>query len=626
MPTLRIIEGYGAGFVIPLLGERLTIGRDPTNAIQIGDPKASRIHAEIILADDGSHVLRDLGSSNGTWNEDGRVRSLPLVDGTTFRIGSTYLQCSADPAALEPGDTYADDNPGWQEPQGLAALAGQSQLFTQVASNDRKELERSNEYLLMLHQVVRRSQGCRSRDQLFDIVDDIAAEALEGDRCAVFLPSPESWTLWPPHERRLRARFGSTAFAHSLLNDPRLAQEPLLCTKEGDLDPSNTMVQAGVLGAMAAPLRIGNEVHALLYVDRLETPAPFQRRDLEFLAAVANQMAVVLANLGQVAELAATVDRLRAEPPRTHHEIIHRDPVMAAVMEAIDRAAPTPAPVLISGESGTGKELVARAIHRQSKRQDQPLLTVNCAAIAESLVESTLFGHIKGAYTGADDSRPGLFELADHGTVFLDEIGELPAGVQAKLLRVLEQGEVQRVGDNTTRTVDVRIIAATNRNLSEEIFAGRFREDLYHRLNVLSIEVPPLRERPQDIDLLIDHFLTAAATRMEVDVRGLTPEARALLLRFAWPGNVRQLRNTIDRMTVMCQGPRITVTDLPFPIRGGQAPAEASPLASLAAVERAHIMRVLDHLGGNKKASAEVLGIDRSTLYAKLRSYEDHQD
>jgi DNA-binding NtrC family response regulator len=373
---------------------------------------------------------------------------------------------------------------------------------------------------------------------------------------------------------------------------------------------------------MAAPLRVGDEVHALLYVDRISGDRPFSRTDLEFLAAVANQLAVQMLNRQQVAHLEAEVERLAVAPRKAQVALVGSDPSMQAVQAFVARAAPTHAPVLVLGESGTGKELVARALHLQSKRADRPLQVVNCAAIAENLVESTLFGHVKGAFTGADETRPGVFELADGATLFLDEVGELPLPTQAKLLRALEQGEVQRVGDGNLRRVDVRLIAATNRDLAEEAKAGRFREDLFHRLNVLCVTLPPLRERPADIEPLIEHFLGESARRLGQSAKRLLPEARTLLLRHPWPGNVRQLRNVIERASIMASGPLIRSEDLPAELRAEPATvAVAAPMASLAAVEKAHILRVLERCGGNKKQAAEVLEIDRSTLYAKLRQY-----
>ena len=624
MPTLRIVDGFGAGFSLELGDDAVTIGRDPTCRIQIADPKASRTHAEVAF-DRGVYVVRDRGSSNGTWNDQGRLECLELEDGATFRIGRTYFRFEEDESPSL-GQTQIGDDGSWHEPERVESLTGSdTQLFSRI-QRDAAALHRANEYLLMLYEVVQRANEANTREGVFEILDDIAAEVLEGDRCAVFLPTTDGWTLWPVHERRLRARFGATPFAAGLLEHARARLEPLLCTHEGDVDPTTSMVQAGVKSAMVAPLRIGGEVHALLYVDRLENEHSFSRQDLEWLAAVANQLAVSLHNQEQVAELTAELGRLSQEQaPKRHVDLIGRDPAMDVVHDFIAKAGPTTAPVLISGESGTGKELVARALHNASKRAAEPLQTVNCAAMAESLVEATLFGHVKGAFTGADQDRPGLFELADQGTLFLDEIGELPQSVQAKLLRVLEQGEVQRLGENLTRTVDVRVLAATNRKLEDEVAAGGFREDLYHRLDVLQIELPPLRERPGDIDLLIEHFLLASARKLEQPTRRLAPEAHALLARYDWPGNVRQLRNVVERAAIMAPGDTIRPDDLPEAIRGAEASESFhTPIVSLAEVEQMHILRVLEHCGGNKKATAELLGIDRSTLYAKLRQYGAH--
>ena len=275
--------------------------------------------------------------------------------------------------------------------------------------------------------------------------------------------------------------------------------------------------------------------------------------------------------------------------------------------------------MLILGESGTGKELIARALHRQSARSERPLQVVNCAALAADQVEAVLFGQVKG--DGAGESRPGIFEQADQATLFLDEIGELPAGAQAKLLRALEQGEIQRLGDGAMRRVDVRVIAATNHDLREEVRAGRFREDLRHRLDVLAVTAPTLRSRPADIDLLSDHFLRDHARRLGQPLKRLAPETRALLLRHPWPGNVRQLKNAVERACTLAADRVIHPRDLPDDLRGAETPPSATPIASLAVIERAHILRVLEHCGGNKKAAAELLEIDRSTLYAKLRQY-----
>ena len=305
---------------------------------------------------------------------------------------------------------------------------------------------------------------------------------------------------------------------------------------------------------------------------------------------------------------------------RPSMEIIGDSPPMREVLRLIERVAPTDKPVLIQGESGTGKELVAHAVYRGSTRVDGPFVTINCAALPEHLVESELFGHEKGAYTGATAQSPGLFEVADGGTLFIDEIGELPLGLQPKLLRVLEDGSLRRVGSVKERRVDVRVLAATNRDLGEEVANKQFREDLYYRINVLPIDLPPLRDHPQDIPALMARIL---APGWEIE-----PEAAEALQRCPWPGNVRQLKNALERAMILADDQTVTLEDLPADVAGQTSGAQPTPGASsaadgssLAAIERDHILRVLQQEGGNKSRAARALGIHRRKLYRLLERY-----
>ena len=295
-------------------------------------------HAEILPVGSG-WLLRDLGSSNGTWTDAGGVRELDLASGTTFRIGRTYLRFE-DGEAADLGATILGDEGGWRDPDHVEGLGAETTLLRRgEVRPDDAELRRSNDYLILLHQIVLRSNQAEGREQLFELLDDVAADALESDRCAVFLPTPDGWALWPPHERRLRARFGATPFARSLLAQVRARLEPLLCTQEGDLTPTTSMVQAGMPSAMAAPLRLRDEVHALLYVDRLSGHEVFTRTDLEFLAAVANQLAVRLHNCDAVAQLAAEVDRLSAQtPPSPVLDLVGKDPALEARKKQAEEA------------------------------------------------------------------------------------------------------------------------------------------------------------------------------------------------------------------------------------------------------------------------------------------------
>ena len=299
--------------------------------------------------------------------------------------------------------------------------------------------------------------------------------------------------------------------------------------------------------------------------------------------------------------------------------IIAKSAKMQQVIEVIKVVAKSNATVLIIGDSGTGKELVARAIHSQSYRKDKPFVAVSCAALPESLLESELFGHEKGAFTGAYARRKGKFEVANRGTLFLDEIGDMSANIQVHLLRVLEEKEFTRVGGNELIKVDVRVVSATNKDIKKAIADGQFREDLYYRLNVVTIDLPPLRERKEDIPLLAQHFLKKFATENQKEITGFSPEANDFLLKYEWPGNVRELENAIERAVILAKNSYIEVADLP---QESLTLAYSAPSGtSLAEVERERILNVLNETGGNYSEAARILGISRVTLYNKTRAY-----
>jgi len=306
--------------------------------------------------------------------------------------------------------------------------------------------------------------------------------------------------------------------------------------------------------------------------------------------------------------------------------IIAHSPAMQRVFDVLALVSETNATVLVTGESGTGKELVTRAIHANSPRRNERFVAVNCAALSEGLIESELFGHVKGAFTGAVSAKEGRIVHADGGTLFLDEVGDMPLETQAKMLRVLETREVQPVGGNTLRKVDVRLVAATNRDLRKLVEQGRFREDLLFRLQVVTLELPPLRERTGDVPMLIDHFIGEFAEQHGRSVRGITPEARAALVRYSWPGNVRELRNVIENMVLLARADVLTREDVPEHVREGASTTPAHggyDLAgrSLAEVERDLIEANLALTGGNREQAARILGIGERTLYRKIKGY-----
>ena len=342
-------------------------------------------------------------------------------------------------------------------------------------------------------------------------------------------------------------------------------------------------------------------------------------------------LSVAIARAAQTRSLRDEVKRLRelAQMPAEDSGLLGESHAMLELRGLLAKVADTDSSVLISGESGTGKEIAARALHRSSRRKNGPFIAVNCAAMPEALLEAELFGHDKGAFTDAKNSRTGLFKQADGGTLFLDEIGDMPIGLQPKLLRALEQRTVRPLGSNHELTFDTRLIAATHRDLASAASEGRFREDLFYRINVIELALPPLRARGSDVLLLGQHFVREFAERSHKPVTGLSPGAAERLLAYVWPGNVRELRNCIERAVALTQYEQITVDDLPERIRAYRSsfvvvasdnPAELVPLED---VERRYILRVLESVQGNKTLAARILGLDRVTLYRKLERYRE---
>ncbi|PYR56623.1 MAG: hypothetical protein DMF85_15990 [Acidobacteria bacterium] len=372
----------------------------------------------------------------------------------------------------------------------------------------------------------------------------------------------------------------------------------ILMTAHAAVDSAIEAVKLGALDYLSKPLDF----------DRLKDLLSSAREDIERRAAL-----------------------LSAENETAHRlelcGLIGRSTVMQELFGLVRRIAPHARAALVTGETGTGKEGIARAIHQLGPRRQRRFLTINCSAVVETLFESELFGHVRGAFTGATEHKTGLFEAADGGTLFLDEIGELPAAVQAKLLRVLESGEVQRVGSLQAKKVDVRVVAATNRALREEAEAGRFRSDLYFRLNVVELHVPPLRERREDIPYLIAAFVREFAAKFQKPVEGVSLTAERLLMMADWPGNVRELKNVLERACMLAEGRCLTERDvercLPAaPPRAASAPSASSSGTDLRSLERQHILKVLHEERGNKRAAAAKLGLSRRTLYRRLERHD----
>ena len=367
----------------------------------------------------------------------------------------------------------------------------------------------------------------------------------------------------------------------------------------GRIDQALEVIRAGAYDYIAKPFR-GDEV--ILALKKAEERETLRRENRALKAAIRQE--------------------------NRFEDMFARSKAMEAIFKSVQKVADYKTTVLVTGESGVGKELIARALHATSSRRTQPFVAVNCGAIPEALLESELFGHKRGAFTDATSDRRGLFEEASGGTLFLDEIGELPLSLQVKLLRVVQEDVIRRVGDSKDLPINVRIVAATHRDLAAEVKAGRFREDLFYRIHVLQLHVPPLRERKEDIPILVDHFLAKNNARLGLAIRGLTAEAHAVLLDYAWPGNVRELENTIERAMVLCESDVIGAVDLPERIRESLDPVqvqlatgEISIKKTVAAVEQILIKRALARTKGNRTRAAQLLEISHRALLYKLKDY-----
>jgi Nif-specific regulatory protein len=404
-----------------------------------------------------------------------------------------------------------------------------------------------------------------------------------------------------------------------------------------ELDPSlagdRLIIESGGRAVMAVPLHFGERIGGCLYFSK-RRPNWFDASDVEVANAIAAQVVLAIQHQrvgeerGRARRLEQRLETLQSELGERYgfDRIIGRAPALREVLQRAAKVAATDTTVLLTGESGTGKELVARAIHHASVRASGPFVAVNCAALPDTLLESELFGHERGAFTGADRQRPGRFEQAQGGTLFLDEIGELSAAVQAKLLRVLQEREFHRVGGTATLRADVRVIAATNRDLEKEVASGRFRDDLFYRLNVFAVHLPPLRARGDDVLLLADHFVRAIGGRMGKGEPGLSRDARDVLLFHSWPGNIRELSNAIERALIVSDGGLLTAAQLaivtPRPRAPEAATATPAPSQSLADWERQIVTDALRTAKGNKSRAATLLGLTRSQLYTRLKRFD----
>ena len=622
MPFLVRMEKDSRGGTIELTKATTTIGRKRTNDIVLEDPYVSRNHAEVVRLEDGAYEIRDLGGRHPVRVNENLISRHRLQDGDAIQIGgSTLIFCLEESSAV-PHIEYLERGVPVDEFAELVALDARQTVSLQTDSLGAKDLallQMDHQRLMLLYQFANSvHSSLEDTSPLLDETLNVAFRTLDAERGLIGLVDEISGELCHLHLRdrsgeRSPEKIGvSRTILDKALRDG-ISVLTLDALQDGQFSDARSIQEYEIRSALCVPLLFKEKILGVIYLDSRASAGRFGQEDLVFLVSLSHLAGLALGNAILHRQVLQENTRL-VDALKPTFELIGNSDKMKQAIGTIKKAAPTDITILIEGETGTGKELAAKAIHALSARNRSMFVAVNCAAIPKELIESELFGHEKGAFTGAVSARQGKFEIADGGTIFLDEIGDMSLDTQSKVLRVLEEKEIQRVGGQRTLPVDVRVIAATNKDLRRAVEERKFREDLFYRLNVVSIKMPPLRERKEDILALAEHFVAGRA-------KTISARASQLLLSYGWPGNIRELKNCIDRAVVLGVGDVIRSEDLPPHIRAGGA-ALLSPLESLEELEKSHIGRVLRATRWRKSEAARILKITRQTLDNKLNKFK----
>jgi Nif-specific regulatory protein len=607
-PRLLSISEFPKEIVRVVKDDPLILGRDPSNQLEVGDPAVSRKHCSVSEVSSGVFEIADLDSHNGTFVNGARVSRQTIHHGDRIRVGNSEFVFltgpdeQSGPLSSRPGNhatsseikTMSLDRSGLlTDDSGVGRMARDLTAFFRIANmiNSTRDVQALQCELL-----------------------ELICEVIPASQAAIALRLNASEESSPP----------------CLWNRDVVAPPDMLIRDE--LVQQATWERCAVIAAartetdsgehvLCVPLMAVERILGVIYLSSPASSPAFGEDHAYFLSAVSRIAAVTLENLSKLDSLKAENQRLQAEA-KADRTLIGESRPMQRVSEFIERVARGDSTVLIRGESGTGKELVARAIHANSLRPDKPFVAVNCAAIPEALLESELFGHEKGAFTGAVGTKKGKLDVAGEGTLFLDEIGELAPLLQAKLLRVLQQREFERLGGNRLLPFNARVLAATNKNLEEAIKRGEFRQDLYYRLNVVSVALPSLREHRQDIPLLALYFANKYAAKCHRGFKGIAAEARALLMQYSWPGNVRELENAIEHAIVLGLTDEILAEDLPNTLLEEQSAglAAARYHDTLSQTKKQLVLTALDEANGNHVEAARLLGIHPKYLHRLIRN------
>jgi len=609
-PRLVAIAGKFQGTVLSITDSPAIIGRESAATLCLPDASVSRKHSQI-ERDGEEFIVTDLNSLNGTFVNDVPVKRRTLAHGDRVRIGNSqflFLRHDDDVPSGS-GAVQFDDNRsitgstvqfGFNDALYLMArdLAALMKVSTTInAIRGLPELQKK--LLELMFEVVPAKRGA------ILLVDSSEKEG-EEEFSSVFALDREKG-----HDETIKV---SRPLARQVLRD---GTGLLIGDRDDTASLDQSLDDAQTSSVLCVPLIMTGTSLGVLYLDTNEPDVHFDSDHLQLASAIAAITAVAIENARHIEWLESENKRLIADAG-IEHNMVGESPRMRQVYQFIAKVAPTDSSVLITGESGTGKELVARAIHQNSKRSGKPFIAVNCAALTETILESELFGHEKGAFTGALTQHKGRLEIADEGTLFLDEIGELSAPLQVKLLRVLQEREFERVGGTRTIKVDIRLLAATNRNLEDLITQGLFRQDLFYRLNVLQLEMPPLRQRQEDIPLLAKYFAVKYGEKCNRKIEGISLEAQKRLLSYDWPGNVRELENALERAVVLGTTELILLEDLPEAILETETrtmPAPTKYHEAVAETKKQLILQAMDQTKGNYTDAAKLLGLHPNYLH-----------
>jgi Nif-specific regulatory protein len=630
--VIRRDDGFGDVFQLRA-GQRCTIGRATSNRVVLKDEMCSREHAEVLFADHRWY-LRDLGSLNGTRVNTRSVRDeVPLTPQDVVELGNTQLvfvdsmqQLPDIPRKLP---ATADSKLEIRVRLSETHFGPDPSDRTVVTTTHAAPIPPVEGHLARLYRLALAMGASEQQDELVELVLDGLMDLVKAEVGAVLFLGEDNELALQKHRHRDGQFPKYQKVSQYVSNEVLTSRQAILAedvSQDRHLRIRESLTDLQVSSLICTPVQFRGQMYGLVHLYCLDPTKALDGDDLDLSLAVANQFAMALFQLQRRARMEAS-NRLMRDQLKVESKLVGSSEALKKIETQIGRVAETNATVLIRGESGVGKELVARAIHENSQRRDGPFVTINCAALTESLLESELFGHEKGAFTGATERMAGKFESASQGTIFLDEIGEMAPNTQAKFLRVLEGHTFERVGGNQPIRVDVRVVAATNRPLEDAVRAGKFRRDLFFRLQVVEMQVPPLRERRGDIPILAEHFLTKFVKETGRKLKGFTGDALQKLNTYHWPGNVRELRNVIERAVALAVGPHLDSSDIwlsSLEANVPTAPAASDTFVpvSLEEMEKRYILRTLQFTQWNKSQSASILGIERSTLDRKIKAYE----